>query len=107
MKMTLSDNFNASDYIDKLMNLDMALERLDGLFDMISPAMFDNELTATEYLRLMGFRDFTVPESIQRLGHKKMTDRLSSMAGNSMVVECLMALFLQMDITKYGIDNEE
>ena len=49
MKMKLSDNFNASDYIDKLMNLDMALERLDGLFDMISPAMFDNELTEAEY----------------------------------------------------------
>lgn len=67
----------------------------------------ERELTGTECLRLMGFRDFTVPESIQRLGHKKMTDRLSSMAGNSMVVECLMALYIQMDITKYGADTFE
>ena len=60
MKMKLSDNFNASDYIDKLMNLDMALERLDGLFDMISVAMFDNELTEAEYdiQRIYDFRNY-------------------------------------------------
>lgn len=60
MKMKLSDNFNASDYIDKLMNLDMALERLDGLFDMISVAMFDNELTEAEYdiQRIYEFRNY-------------------------------------------------
>lgn len=58
--MKLSDNFNARDYIDKLMNLDMALERLDGLFDMISPAMFDNELTEVEYdiQRIYEFRNY-------------------------------------------------
>lgn len=60
MKMRLSDNFNANDYIDKLMNLDMALERLDGLFDMISVAMFDNELTEAEYdiQRIYEFRNY-------------------------------------------------
>lgn len=60
MKMKLSDNFNANDYIDKLMNLDMALERLDGLFDMISVAMFDNELTEAEYdiQRIYEFRNY-------------------------------------------------
>lgn len=60
MKMRLSDNFNPSDYIDKLMNLDMALERLDGLFDMISVAMFDNELTEAEYdiQRIYEFRNY-------------------------------------------------
>ena len=60
MKMKLSDNFNARDYIDKLMNLDMALERLDGLFDMISVAMFDNELTEAEYdiQRIYEFRNY-------------------------------------------------
>ena len=60
MKMRLSDNFNANDYIDKLMNLDMALERLDGLFDMISPAMFDNELNEAEYdiQRIYEFRNY-------------------------------------------------
>ena len=58
--MKLSDNFNARDYIDKLMNLDMALERLDGLFDMISVAMFDNELTEAEYdiQRIYEFRNY-------------------------------------------------
>ena len=58
--MRLSDNFNANDYIDKLMNLDMALERLDGLFDMISVAMFDNELTEAEYdiQRIYEFRNY-------------------------------------------------
>ena len=35
MKMKLSDEFNTRTYIDKLMNLDMALERLDGLFDAV------------------------------------------------------------------------
>ena len=60
MKMKLSDNFDANDYIDKLMNLDMALERLDGLFDMISVAMFDNELTEAEYdiQRIYEFRNY-------------------------------------------------
>lgn len=60
MKMKLSDNFDARDYIDKLMNLDMALERLDGLFDMISVAMFDNELTEAEYdiQRIYEFRNY-------------------------------------------------
>ena len=60
MKMKLSDNFNASDYIDKLMNLDMALERLDGLFDMISPATFDTDLTEAEYdiQRIYEFRNY-------------------------------------------------
>ena len=60
MKMRLSDNFDARDYIDKLMNLDMALERLDGLFDMISVAMCDNELTEAEYdiQRIYEFRNY-------------------------------------------------
>ena len=60
MKMKLADNFNAHDYMDKLMNLDMALERLDGLFDMISPAMFDNELNEAEYdiQRIYEFRNY-------------------------------------------------
>ena len=74
-----------------------------GMTDTIS----ERELTATEYLRLMGFRDFKIPVSILDLGSKKMTDKMRFMAGNSMVVECLMALFLQMDITKFGVDDNE
>lgn len=72
-----------------------------GKVDTIS----ERELTWSECLRLMGFRDFNVPSSIRELGNEKMTDKLRFMAGNSMVVECLMALYLQMDITKYGVDE--
>ena len=32
---------------------------------------------------------------------------MCEMAGNSMVVECLMALFLQMDITQYCVDPHD
>lgn len=85
------------DYLD-----DDILPR-SGLTETIT----ERELTATEYLRLMGFRDFKIPVSILDLGSKKMTDKMRFMAGNSMVVECLMALFLQMDITKYGVDDNE
>lgn len=83
--------------------LDTDIVPRSGKIETIS----ERELTATEYLRLMGFRDFKIPGSILDLGHKGMTDKLRFMAGNSMVVECLMALFLQMDITKYGVNDNE
>lgn len=73
----------------------------------LTKTITERELTGTEYLRLMGFRDFNVPESIQKLGLNRKTDKLRFMAGNSMVVECLMALYIQMDITKYGADIDE
>lgn len=73
----------------------------------MTDTIYERELTATEYLRLMGFRDFIVPESIKKLDRKKKTDKLRFMSGNSMVVECLMALYIQMDITKYGADTFE
>lgn len=69
------------------------------------PEIDERELTYSEYLRFMGFRDFKVPDSIQELGDNKVLEKMRFMAGNSMVVECLMALYLQMDITKYGIDE--
>lgn len=60
MKMKLSDSFDTRTYIDKLMNLDMALERLDGLFDAISPAMYEKELEEAEYdiQRIYEFRNY-------------------------------------------------
>lgn len=60
MKMKLSDNFNTRTYIDKLMNLDMALERLDGLFDTISVAMHEKEIEEAEYdiQRIYEFRNY-------------------------------------------------
>ena len=64
------------------------------------------ELTGTECLRLMGFHDFNIPDSFYKNleTDKSRNTKMCEMAGNSMVVECLMALFLQMDITKYGVD---
>lgn len=60
MKMKLSDEFNTRTYIDKLMNLDMALERLDGLFDAISVAMHEKEIEEAEYdiQRIYEFRNY-------------------------------------------------
>lgn len=60
MKMKLSDNFDTRTYINKLMNLDMALERLDGLFDAISPAIHEDEINEAEYdiQRIYEFRNY-------------------------------------------------
>lgn len=60
MKMKLSDEFNTRTYIDKLMNLDMALERLDGLFDAISVAMHEKKIEEAEYdiQRIYEFRNY-------------------------------------------------
>ena len=57
------------------------------------------KLTPRECLRLMGFRD----------DFKLVVSNTSAYmeAGNSIVVDVLIALLKQMDITKYGIDNEE
>lgn len=63
-------------------------------------------LTGTECLRLMGFTDFKVAPLLERQTETKRNSIMCSQAGNSMVVECLMALYKQMDITKYGTDPE-
>lgn len=57
------------------------------------------KLTPRECLRLMGFRDdFKIVAS---------NTPAYMQAGNSIVVDVLIALLKQLDITKYGIDNEE
>lgn len=60
MKMKLSDNFDTRTYINKLMNLDMALEHLDGLFDAVSVAMHEDEINEAEYdiQRIYEFRNY-------------------------------------------------
>lgn len=60
MKMKLSDNFKWRNYCNKLMNLDMALKRLDGLFDTVSVAMHEDEINEAEYdiQRIYEFRDY-------------------------------------------------
>lgn len=57
------------------------------------------KLTPRECLRLMGFKD----------DFKIVVSNTSAYmeAGNSIVVDVLIALLKQLDITKYGIDNEE
>ena len=57
------------------------------------------KLTPRECLRLMGFKD----------DFKLVVSNTSAYmeAGNSIVVDVLIALLKQMDITKYGTDNEE
>ncbi len=55
------------------------------------------KLTPRECLRLMGFKDnFKIVVS---------DTSMYQQAGNSIVVDCLIALLKQMDITKYGIEN--
>ena len=57
------------------------------------------KLTPRECLRLMGFKDWfkiVVPDTA-----------MYQEAGNSIVVDVLIALLKQMDITKYGIDDEK
>lgn len=56
------------------------------------------KLTPRECLRLMGFKDsFKIVVS---------DTAMYQQAGNSIVVDVLIALLKQMDITKYGINNE-
>lgn len=61
-------------------------------------------LRASEALRLMGFTSFKIPSVLQNptISDQKRERILISHAGNSMVVECLMALYKQMDITRFG-----
>lgn len=66
-------------------------------------------LTGTECLRLMGFTDFKIAPKLEEGGKEfELTKNriLCEQAGNSMVVDCIMALYRQMDITKYGSETE-
>jgi len=54
-----------------------------------------HKLTARERVRLMGFPD-TFKQVVS-------DSQLSKQSGNSIVVQCMEALYCQMDITKYGI----
>ena len=57
------------------------------------------KLTPKECLRLMGFKDDFKIEVSNTSAYME--------AGNSIVVDVLIALLKQMDITKYGMDNEK
>lgn len=81
---------------DFLFPVPIKLEKsvLDYLDDK-TPGVRD--LTARERIRLMGF-----PDSFEQV---VSNSQFSKQAGNSIVVECMMALYRQMDITKYGIEK--
>lgn len=80
-------------------------EELVNTYDGIP---YRRHLTGKECMRLMGFTDFKEAPKMQSLESACKRDRLIfEMAGNSMVVDCLMALFRQMDITKYGEELPE
>lgn len=68
---------------------------------------YARSLTGSECLRLQGFVDFKIAPSIQELDKSKRETILCQQAGNSMVVDCVMALLRQMDITRYGVDSEK
>lgn len=57
------------------------------------------KLTPRECLRLMGFKDDFKIEVSNTSAYME--------AGNSIVVDVLIALLKQMDITKYGVDNDQ
>jgi hypothetical protein len=65
---------------------------------------FVREMTGTECLRIIGFEDFKTPEKVKNM--KNGDEFLAKCAGNSMVVDCLMAIYKQLDISKYGVETE-
>lgn len=96
-------SFEEKYYIDDHISKYVLKRESDGLYES-SPAKNCNteygryrKLSPRECLRLMGFDDsfkIVVPDSA---AYKQ--------SGNSIVVDVLMALLKQMDITKYGIDG--
>ena len=65
----------------------------DYLDDKTTPGL--RALTARERIRLMGF-----PDTFKQV---VCDGQFSKQAGNSIVVQCMEALYRQMDITKYGV----
>lgn len=83
------------------------LEKTDFLF----PAPIKLEKKVIDYLddETPGIRQLTARERISLMGFPKSfkqvvsDSQFSKQAGNSIVVDVMMALYRQMDITKYGI----
>ena len=83
----------------------------DGKDDFLFPAPIKLEKAVYDYLDDLtpGVRKLTARERISLMGFPKtfkqvVSDpQLSKQSGNSIVVDVLMALYKQMDITKYGI----
>ena len=95
--------FEESYYIDSHISRYVLKKESDGLFEMTGAKSCNlsygryRKLSPRECLRLMGFDDtfnIVVPDTAT---YKQ--------SGNSIVVDVLMAILKQMDITKYGIDG--
>ena len=97
------DSFEEQYYIDSNISKYVLRKESDGLFEMKGAKEYNTKagryrkLSPRECLRLMGFDD-----SFEIVVSDTATYKQS---GNSIVVDVLMALLKQMDITKYGIDG--
>lgn len=93
-------------------DLDIARPLLHSMHKM-HRAGVDNYVTYNKTKGIDGLRKLTPRECLRLMGFKDDFNLVVSNtsaymeAGNSIVVDVLIALLKQMDITKYGIDNEE
>ena len=79
--------------------------------DFLFPAPIELEKTVSDYLdeKTPGIHILTARERVRMMGFpdtfkQVVSDsQLSKQSGNSIVVQCMEALYCQMDITKYGI----
>lgn len=92
-------------------DLDIARPLLQSMHKM-HRAGIDNYVTYKKDKGINGLRKLTPRECLRLMGFKddfkiKVSNTSAYMeAGNSIVVDVLIALLKQMDITKYGIENE-
>lgn len=96
-------SFEEHYYVDSQISKYVLKKESDGLYEMTGAKSCNSsygryrKLSPRECLRLMGFDDtfnIAVPDTA---AYKQ--------SGNSIVVDVLMAILQQMDITKYGIDG--
>lgn len=79
--------------------------------DFLFPAPIELEKTVSDYLdeKTPGIHTLTARERVRLMGFPNTfkqvvsDSQLSKQSGNSIVVQCMEALYCQMDITKYGI----
>jgi DNA (cytosine-5)-methyltransferase 1 len=95
--------FEESYYIDSHISRYVLKKESDGLYEMTGAKSCNpsygryRKLSPRECLRLMGFDDTFNIAVTDTAAYKQ--------SGNSIVVDVLMAILKQMDITKYGIDG--
>ena len=93
-------------------DLDVARPLLQSMHKM-HRAGVDNYVTYNKQKGVGGLRKLTPRECLRLMGFKDdfkivVSDTSAYMeAGNSIVVDVLIALLKQLDITKYGVSNEE